>query len=502
VAVETGLTRLDAAYAELRTVVAAGARADSDDQVGPNELAWAAARREAASACMEWAHRTQSDLATALADAAVEDALLSLTGASAGARIAAQAELAKIAAAYQPVEDLGASEEHRLLRATCRDFAEREIRPRAQGIHRRDLDLPEPVIRGVADLGLFGISIPSEYGGSRTGETDYEAMLIATEELSRASLTAGGSLMTRPEILVGALLMAGTEDQKQRWLPAIASGAQLVAVAVTEPDYGSDVASLQCRAEPAPAGWRLNGAKLWCTFAGRAELLMLLCRTAPDGHRGLSVFVLEKPAFAGHEFELRQPGGGSLRGRAIPTIGYRGMHTFELVFENFELPAGALLGGQEWLNRGFYIQMSGFSVGRLQTAGRAVGLMDAAVGDALAYTSERRAFGRAVATHQLPAAMLGGLAVRLTAARQLSYRAARQLAAGEGQMVASLAKLYGSRMAESVTRDAMQVHGGMGYAEETNVSRYFLDARVLTIFEGAEEILALRVIAKTLLEAG
>jgi (2S)-methylsuccinyl-CoA dehydrogenase len=352
----------------------------------------------------------------------------------------------------------------------------------------------------VSELGLFGISIPAEYGGSRGEQPDYEAMLIVTEELSRASLTAGGSLITRPEILVRALLDAGTEEQRRRWLPAIASGEKLVAVAVTEPDFGSDVASLQCRAERVQAGWRLNGAKLWCTFAGRAELLMLLCRTGPAGHRGLSVFVLQKPAFRGHDFELQQPGGGSLKGRAIPTIGYRGMHTFELVFEDFLLPVDALLGGEEWLNRGFAIQMGGFSVGRLQTAGRAVGLMDAAVGDALAYTRQRHAFGSPIASFQLPAAMLGRMAVRLTAARQLGYRAARQLAAGGGQMVASLAKLYGSRMAESVTRDAMQVHGGMGYAEETDVSRYFVDARVLTIFEGAEEVLALRVVARSLLE--
>ncbi len=497
---EVDRTRLDGAFDDLLASVARRAGGKPSDQVGLNELAWAAARREAALACAEWAESTGDALAGRMAGAAVEEALQQLTGVASAGRIDSQERLAQLIGAYRPVEDLGTSEEHRLLRRTCRDFAEREIRPHAQAIHRGDLDLPESVIRGVAELGLFGISIPAEYGGSRADEFDYQAMLIVTEELSRGSLTAGGSLITRPEILVGALLAAGTEEQRRRWLPAIASGEQLVAVAVTEPDFGSDVASIQCRAVRADGGWCLNGAKLWCTFAGRAELLMLLCRTGPAGHRGLSVFVLEKPAFAGHEFELRQPGGGSLRGRAIPTIGYRGMHTFELVFEDLLLPADALLGGDEWLDRGFYIQMGGFSVGRLQTAARAVGVMDAALADALAYTRERRVFGSAISDLELPAAMLGAMAVRLTAARQLGYRAARQLAAGGGQMVASLAKLYGSRMAEAVTRDAMQVHGGMGYAEETDASRYFLDARVLTIFEGAEEVLALRVIAKSLLE--
>lgn len=500
--VETGLARVDESYIKLRRLVAERARTLADDQVGLNELAWAAARREAALACCEWAAASGDSLATAVAEAAVDDALVHQEPRGAADRLAAQERLAELARTYRPLEDLGATDEHRLLRATCRDFAEREIRPHAQAIHRGDRDLPESVIRGVAEMGLFGISIPTEYGGTRGGEQpDYEAMLIVTEELSRASLTAGGSLITRPEILVGALLTAGTSEQKARWLPPIASGEQLVAVAVTEPDFGSDVASLKCRADRLPDGWRVNGAKLWCTFAGRAELLMLLCRTGAAGHRGLSVFVLEKPAFAGHEFEVRQSGGGSLRGRAIPTVGYRGMHTFELVFEDFLLPEEALLGGDEWLDRGFYIQMGGFSVGRLQTAGRAVGVMDAALADALAYTRERRVFGRPVAELQLPASMLGAMVMRVTAARQLGYRAARLLGAGDGQMVASLAKLYGARMAESVTRDGMQVHGGMGYAEETDASRYFLDARVLTIFEGAEEVLALRVIAKALLEA-
>jgi (2S)-methylsuccinyl-CoA dehydrogenase len=229
---------------------------------------------------------------------------------------------------------------------------------------------------------------------------------------------------------------------------------------------------------------------------------MLLCRTADSGHRGLSVFVLEKPAFAGHDFEWRQPEGGVLRGRAIPTIGYRGMHTFELSFEDVRLPPVALVGGEAWLNRGFYLQMEGFSMGRLQTAGRAVGVMQAALEDAFAYAGARRVFGRPVAEHQLPAAILGRMATLVSAARQLNYRAARLLDVDDpaGQMAASLAKLYASRMAEVVTRDAMQLFGGMGYAEETAVSRYFLDARVLTIFEGAEEVLALRVIARAMLE--
>lgn len=406
--------------------------------------------------------------------------------------------VAALALAGRSGADLGLTPEHAMLRSTLRDFAERRLRPRAQAIHRQDLDVPEDVIRGVAELGLFGLSIPEEYGGTLSGRPDHIAMLIGTEELSAASLAAGGSLMTRPEILVRALLSAAAEEQKRRWLPKIASGEALVAVAVTEPDVGSDVAAVQCRAVRRDDGaWEVTGGKLWCTFAGRGHLLMLLCRTGPreSGHRGLSLFVLEKPSFEGHDFEVRQPEGGRLSGRAIPTLGYRGLHTFELVFDRYRLPAEALVGEE---GRGFYLQMEGFSTGRLQTAGRAVGVMQAAVRDSLAYTRERRAFGKPIAEQPVARQMLGRMVSRLEASRQLSYWAARLLDEGKGQMEASLAKLYASRMAEYVTRDATQLFGGMGYGEETDVSRYFVDARVLAIFEGAEEVLALRVIGRAL----
>jgi (2S)-methylsuccinyl-CoA dehydrogenase len=489
-------------------------------QVAASELAWGVAHAEAAQAAAEWAEAGGDDLARDIAAAAVTEALGAILGTPASAQIGNAHRLQSIADRYRPLEvgafpptgpdgppppgggrmeDLGASDEQRLLRETFRDFARSHVAPRAEDIHRRDLDLPDDLVSGLAELGLFGLSVPEGFGGSQPEQEDFEAMLIVTEELSRASLAAGGSLVTRPEILVRALVRAGTEEQKRRWLPAIASGQKMVAIATTEPDHGSDVANLRCRAERVPEGWQVTGTKLWCTFAGRAELLMLLLRTSDGGHRGLSVFVAEKPPFRGHEFRFEQPGGGVLEGRAIPTIGYRGMHTFELVFDRFALPEGALLGGADWLNRGFYLQMESFSMGRLQTAGRAVGVMQAAVDGAFRYASQRTVFGRPIAAYGLPRATLGRMVVRMAAARQLSYRAARLLNHGGGQMEASLAKLYASRMAEYVTRDAMQLHGAMGYGEETDVSRQFVDARVLSIFEGSEEVLALRVIAKSLL---
>jgi (2S)-methylsuccinyl-CoA dehydrogenase len=466
-----------------------------ENQVAANELAWTYARVEAAEACDEWAQATGDPLARQIADAAADDARAQMG-------FARKRGPTQIAMDGRSLADLGATQEQRILRSTFRDFARTRIAPHAAAIHRGDLDIPEDIIRGVSELGVFGLSIPEEFGGSHGAGEDFESMLIVTEELSAASLAAGGSLITRPEILVRALVRAGTAEQKQRWLPAIASGKQMVAVATTEPDFGSDIASLRCRADRTADGWLVNGTKFWCTFAGRAEVVMLLLRTGDSGHRGLSVFVLEKPAFPGHDFEHRQPGGGILKGRAIPTIGYRGMHTFELSFDRYLLPETSQVGGDEWLNRGFYLQLESFAMGRLQTAGRAVGVMQAALDAAVKYTRERVVFGKPIADYGLPRATLDMMGVRLTASRQLSYRAARLVGRGEGQMEASLAKLYASRAAEQVTRDAIQLHGGAGYAEESDVSRYFVDARVLSIFEGAEDVLALRVIARSILKAG
>lgn len=471
-------------------------------QIAIDHLVWGHAYAEAANAMDGWAERTDDGAVRALANAAADEARGLVLGHSIADSIARGRALADIAVHPLPAIDLGASDEHQLLRTAVRDYAAAEIAPVAQAIHRRDLDVPEKIISGVAGLGLFGVSIPEAYGGFQQADPDTKSVLIATEELSRASLGAGGSLMTRPEILVRALVRAGTEEQKRRWLPSIASGERLVAVAVTEPNFGSDVAGLTCRATRGAAGdWEINGAKLWCTFAGRAEILTVLARTSDESHRGLSLFVLEKPAYAGHEFEHVQPDGGVLRGRAIPTIGYRGMHTFELQFERYRVPADAVVGGDAGIGRGFYLQMEGFAVGRLQTAGRAIGVAQAAFDAALRYAGERTVFGRHENELQLVRAKLGAMAVRTNAARQLSYRAGRLLDEGHGQTEAALAKLYASRIAEQVTREATQLHGAMGYGEETDVSRYFVDARVFSIFEGAEEVLSLKVVGKALLEA-
>jgi (2S)-methylsuccinyl-CoA dehydrogenase len=272
---------------------------------------------------------------------------------------------------------------------------------------------------------------------------------------------------------------------------------------MTEPDYGSDIASLSLRGSRTQGGWLLSGAKTWCTFAGKAGLVMVVARTDPDrrlGHKGLSVMLVEKPSYDEHAFEYEQAGGGKLVGKAIPTIGYRGMHSFDLSFENFFVPDSNVIGGEAGLGKGFYFTMAGMVGGRMQTAARACGVMRAALRTAIRYTAERKVFGEPLAAFPLTLSKLARMGARLATCRRLAYQVAALVDEGGGRMEASLVKLLACRSAEMVTREAMQLHGGMGYAEETAVSRYFLDARVLSIFEGAEETLALKVIARGMME--
>ncbi len=399
-----------------------------------------------------------------------------------------------------------------LVRETFHRFAVEQIRPHAEHIHRANADIPEEIITGLAEMGALGLSIPEEYGGFATGgASDYMGMVVATEELSWGSLGAGGSLITRPEILSRALVAGGTDEQKQMWLPRLASGDVMNAVAVTEPDFGSDVAAIVTAASRTSGGWLVNGVKTWCTFAARADVLMLLARTDPDrskAHRGLSLFIVEKPRGDGEGFlftqdpssDSRDDPPGRMEGRPIDTLGYRGMHSYEIAFENWFVPSANLVGGDDGVGRGFYFQMAGFENGRLQTAARALGVMQAAYEAASAYATNRVVFGRPIAGYQLTQAKLTRMAVLIQVARQFAYQVARLMAKGEGTLEASMLKAYVCRAAEWVTREAMQIHGGMGYAEEFPVSRYFVDARVLSIFEGADETLALKVVARRLVE--
>ena len=402
-----------------------------------------------------------------------------------------------------------------MVQDTFRSFAANVITPHAEHVHRSNGDVPEEIVSGLAEIGAFGLSVPAEYGGySEGGDDEYLGMVVATEELSRASLGIGGSLITRPEILTRALVKGGTEQQKLEWLPKLATAEVMPAVAVTEPDFGSDVAGIKVTGTPAKGpdgadGYVINGVKTWCTFGARADALALLARTDPDrtkGHRGLSLFIVPKPRGDGHGFQFTQDPVsvdgvdriGKMEGRPIDTIGYRGMHSYEIALEDWWVPAANLVGGDEGLGKGFYLQMAGFENGRLQTAARAIGVMQAAYEAAIEYARNRKVFGDNIFEYQLTQAKLGRMAMIIQASRQFSYQVATLMAQGQGAMEASMIKAYVCKAAEWVTREAMQIHGGFGYAEEYDVSRLFVDARVLSIFEGADETLCLKVIARRL----
>ena len=404
---------------------------------------------------------------------------------------------------YGHYGNYGINEEQKMMLDSFRSFAEDRVSPIAESVHREDLSIPEEIIRGLSEIGCFGLSIPETYGGFQSEETpDHVSIAVVTEELSRVSLGIAGSLITRPEIVSKAILKGGTREQKEVWLNAFSTGEKLCSVGVTEPDYGSDVAGMKVSAKKTDGGWLINGVKTWCTFAGRADVILVLARTNPDislKHKGLSLFLVEKPPTNQHNFEHQQETGGKISGRAIPTIGYRGMHSYEVVFDNCFVKDENLIGGEKGLGQGFYLQMTGFAGGRFQTAARASGLMQAALEKVFSYTQERKVFGKAIIEYGLTKFKIAKIASITQAVRQATYKSARLLDKGEGQMEASLVKFYSSKMAEWVTREAMQMHGGMGYAEEYAVSRYFVDARVFSIFEGAEDVLALRVITRSLL---
>lgn len=496
---QTALYDLAVSHADLRAaqVLAAGWEGLCALDRGLAEL-FASEIARAALDRLEMAHADLGLPSAPLTALRASPALAALRGsgrfaAQLGARIAAREPCAIV-----PLED-----ETAMAADAFRRFAADVVAPQAERIHRENLTVPESLLAPLRALGVFGLSIPARYGGSAGAADNTPLMVAVTEALSAGSLAAAGSLITRPEILARALLAGGTEAQKQHWLPRLAAGDPLCAIAITEPDYGSDVASLALRATPVAGGWRLDGAKTWCTFAGKAGVLMVVARTDPDrgkGHRGLSLLLVEKPAFDGHEFRVEQPGGGALSGRAIPTLGYRGMHSFDLAFDGFFVPDANLIGEDTGVGRGFYLTMAGMTGGRIQTAGRALGVMRAALDAAISHANDRRVFDAPLASYQLTAAKLARMAARYSACRHLAFAVAERLDHGGDSADASLAKLIACRAAEWVTREAMQLHGGMGYAEESAVSRYWVDARVLSIFEGAEETLALKVIARRLLE--
>jgi (2S)-methylsuccinyl-CoA dehydrogenase len=404
---------------------------------------------------------------------------------AARARLAALLEPGEIAPAGLGDETLD------LIADQFRRFADAKVAPVAHAWHRADTLIPMDIVTEMARLGVFGLTVPEAFGGQGLGKV---AMCVVTEALSRAFLGVG-SLGTRSEIAGELIRLAGTGAQKQRYLPKIADGTCLPTAVFTEPDTGSDLGSLKTRAVRDGAVYRISGAKTWITHGARSDLMTLLVRTGKpeDGHRGLSMFLAEKPRGTD---DTPFPAAG-MRGGEIRVLGYRGMKEYEIAFDNFEVPAEALLGGDE--GKGFGQLMATFESARIQTAARAVGVAESAVDAALAYARERRQFGKPIAAFPRVSGKIAWMAVETTIARQLTYFAARQKDGGRRcDIEAGMAKLLAARAAWAAADNAVQIHGGNGYAEEYKVSRILVDARILNIFEGAAEIQA-QVIARGLL---
>jgi (2S)-methylsuccinyl-CoA dehydrogenase len=378
-----------------------------------------------------------------------------------------------------------------MIRDQVRRFAEREVAPYAQEWHRRDQLIPLPVIEDLAEIGVFGMTIPEEYGGLGLGKT---AMSLVSEELSRAYLGVG-SLGTRSEIAGELIRLNGTAAQKVRWLPEIASGKVLPTAVFTEPNTGSDLASLQTRAVRDGGVYRIFGAKTWITHGARSDLMTLLARTDPTerGYPGLSMFLAEKPRGSNQD-PFPAPG---MSGTEIPVLGYRGMKEYEIAFDGFAVPAEGLLGGVE--GQGFKQLMATFESARVQTAARAVGVAQNALELGLAYALGRSQFGRKLIAFPRVAGKLALMATETMVARQLTYFAAREKDRDRRcDIEAGMAKLLAARVAWSNADNALQIHGGNGYAIEYPISRVLCDARILNIFEGAAEIQA-QVIARGLI---
>jgi (2S)-methylsuccinyl-CoA dehydrogenase len=401
-----------------------------------------------------------------------------------GNSIAARADLAeRLGRGWTPSDSLG-DETLDMIREQFRRFAEERIAPFAHAWHLADALIPDAVVQEMAALGVFGVCIAPEYGGLGLGKL---AMCVVSEELSRGWIAAG-SLGTRSEI-AGELIGAnGDAAQKARWLPGIASGQVLPTAVFTEPDTGSDLASLSTQARRTPMGdWSITGAKTWITHASRSDLMTVLARSdeAAPGHGGLSMFLA--PKARGRQDDAFPDAG--LSGSEIGVLGYRGMKEYVLAFDGFEVGAEGLLGGVE--GGGFRQLMQTFEGARIQTAARAVGVGRKALDLGLAYALERRQFGKALIAFPRVSDKLALMAVETVIARELTYFAARTKDAGDRcDIEAGMAKLLGARVAWSNADAAVQIHGGNGYALEYEISRVLCDARILNIFEGAAEIQA------------
>ena len=388
--------------------------------------------------------------------------------------------------------DTGLDEIHAEIQNTMRRFSLDEVIPHAHEWHLENVYIPLEIIEKLAEIGVFGLALPEEYGGAGLGK---EAMCVASEELSRGYIGVG-SLGTRSEIAGELIHNNGTPEQKQKYLPKIASGEMLPTAVFTEPNTGSDLASLKTRAVKDGNVYKVTGQKTWITHPVRADVMTLLTRTNPNeaGYKGLSMFLAEKPRGSDEDpFPAKGMTGGE-----IEVLGYRGMKEYDISFDSFEVPAENLLGGVE--GQGFKQLMNTFEGARIQTAARAVGVAQCAMDLGLKYALDRNQFGQPIYNFPRVRNKIVMMAVETMIARQLTYFSARQKDQGRRcDLEAGMAKLLGARVAWANADNALQIHGGNGFALEYPISRVLCDARILNIFEGAAEIQA-QVIARRLLE--
>jgi (2S)-methylsuccinyl-CoA dehydrogenase len=527
---EAAQSVLDAARAVLGTLVGdAGAKAINTHQFAAHGLAWLATTVEALRQTLNWVDRLAAagklhELEALIAQAAFGEYLSQIAGgiplsqgemvrpADMGLDQAALATLdapgprvlmaegnsigtrRRIAAliADGGFGDWGLMDEtHQLVREQFHRFADERIAPSAVAWHRANALIPDEILDEMAALGVFGLTVAEDYGGLNMGRA---ALCIVTEELSRGYLGVG-SLPTRTEIAAELIRISGTDDQKARYLPGIAAGDIIPTAVFTEPNTGSDLGALGTRAVKDGETYRITGQKTWVTHGARSDLMTLLARTDPDtpGWRGLSMFLAEKPR--GTEADPFPATG--MTGTEIEVMGYRGMREYEISFDGFEVEARNLLGGIE--GEGFKQLMQTFETARIQTAARANGVAQNALELSVAYANDRRQFGKPIANFDRIAGKIGWMAVEVMVSRQLAFFAAGEKDQGRRcDAEAGMAKLLAARTAWSAADNAVQVHGGNGYALEFPVNRLLADARILNIFEGAAEIQA-EVIARAIL---
>jgi (2S)-methylsuccinyl-CoA dehydrogenase len=400
-------------------------------------------------------------------------------------------ELMQERAAEITVGRSGLDDELELIREQFRRFAVEKVEPFAHEWHLKDELIPMEIIEELAEMGVFGLTIPEEFGGFGLSKA---SMCVVSEELSRGYIGVG-SLGTRSEIAAELILCGGTEEQKQKWLPRLASAETLPTAVFTEPNTGSDLGSLRTRAVKDGDDYKITGNKTWITHAARTHVMTLLARTNPDStdHRGLSMFLAEKtPGTDEHPFPTDGMTGGE-----IEVLGYRGMKEYELAFDGFHVKGENLLGGEE--GKGFKQLMETFESARIQTAARAIGVAQSALDIAMQYAQDRKQFGKPLIAFPRVSGKLAMMAVEIMIARQLTYFSANEKDEGRRcDLEAGMAKLLGARVAWACADNGLQIHGGNGFALEYKISRVLCDARILNIFEGAAEIQA-QVIARRLL---